>query len=169
VPNDWKCARVTPGRKEGYKMNPNNYRPISVLLVIAKIFEKVIFDQIYEYLATQNLLSNLQSAFRPLYSTLNALLDATDQWYTNMDNALINGILSIDLKKAFDTIDHNIPLKKLSCYGFSNNTLHLFRNCLSERTQVTVINNISSQTCSLQCEVPQGSILGPLLFLIYTN
>jgi hypothetical protein len=86
-------------------MNPNNYRPKSVLSVIAKIFEKVIFDQMYEYLTTQNLLSNLQSGFRPLHSTLTALFDATDQWYINMDNGLINGILFIDLKKAFDTMD----------------------------------------------------------------
>ena len=123
----------------------------------------------YEYLTTQNLLSNLQSGFRPLHSTLTALLDATDQWHTNMDNRLINGILFIDLKKAFDTIDHNILSKKLSCYGFNDNILDLFRNYLSERTQVTVINNISSQKCSLQCGVPQRSILGPLLFLTYIN
>jgi hypothetical protein len=111
--------------------------------VIPKIFEKVIFDQMYEYLTTRNLLSNLQSGFRPLHSTLTALLDATDQWYTNMDNGLINGILFIDLD--------------------------LFRNYLSERTQVTVINNISSQKCRLQCGVIQGSILGPSLFLIYNK
>ena len=117
MPNDWKCARVTP--KEGYKMNPNNYRPISVISVILKVFEKVILHQMYEYLTTHNLLYNLQSGFRTLHSTLTALLDATDQWYTNMDNALMHGILFIDLKKAFDTIDHNILLKELSCHGFS--------------------------------------------------
>ena len=95
------------------------------------------------------------------------MLDATDQWYTNMDNGLINAILFVDLKKAFDTIDHEILLGKLNRYGFSNQTVELFRNYLSGRIQITVINNVSSGSCEITCGVPQGSILGPLLFLLY--
>ena len=81
----------------------------------------------------------------------------------------INAVLFIGLKKAFDTIDHNILLQKLTCYGFSGEVIDLFRNYLSDRTQITVINNIRSDTRKVICGVPQGSILGPLLFLIYTN
>ena len=128
-----------------------------------------MFDQTYNFLNDNDLLSKEQSGFRHLHSTLTAMLDATDQWYTNMDNGLINAILFVDLKKAFDTIDHEILLGKLNRYGFSNQTVELFRNYLSGRTQITVIKNVSSGSCEITCGVPQGSILGPLLFLLYIN
>ena len=87
------------------------------------------------------------------------MLDATDKWSTNMDSGLINVVLFIDLKKAFDTIDHNILLQKLTCYGFSGEVIDLFKNYLSDRTEITVINNIRSDTRKVTCKVPQGSIL----------
>ena len=166
---DWKCARVSAIYKHDSKLDLNNYRPISVLPVVSKFFEKVVFDQAYAFLNKNNLLSDIQSGFRPLHSTLTAMLDVTDKWYTNMDSGLINAVLFIDLKKAFDTIDHNILLQKLTCYGFNKETINLFRNYLSDRTQITVINNTRSDTRKVTCGVPQGSILGPLLFLIYIN
>ena len=164
IPADWKSARVSAIFKNDSKLDLNNYRPISVLPVSAKVFEKVGFDQTYNFLNDNNLLSKEQSGLRHLHSTLTAMLDATDQWYTNMDNGQINAILFVDLKKAFD-----ILLGKLNRYGFSNQTVELFRNYLSGRTQITVINNVSSGSCEITCGVPQGSILGPLLFLLYIN
>ena len=169
IPSDWKTARVTPIYKERSREDPNNYRPISVLSVIAKIFEKVIFDQTYKFLCDNKVLSESQSGTRPLHSTSTTLLEITDKWYTNMDNGLINAILFVDVKKAFDTINHDILLNKLSCYGFTDKTIRLFRNYLIQRTQVTYVNNVPSNYSSVICGVPQGSILGPLLFLLYVN
>ena len=169
IPSDWKNARVTPIFKADSKTDPANYRPISVLSVIAKLFEKAIFNQAYKYLDENNLLSKFQSGFRPLHSTLTALIDMTDNWYLNTDNGLTNAGLFIDLKKAFDTIDHDILLAKLQLYGFRGTTLNLFRNYLTERTQVTVLDNVKSEINYVHCGVPQGSILGPLLFLLYIN
>ena len=139
---DWKSARVTPIFKADSKVDPANYRPISVLFVIAKLFEKAIFNQVYSYLNDNKLLSKYQSGFRPVHSTVTAPIDITDNWYLNIDDGLTNAILFIDLKKAFDTIDHEILLSKLELYGFKGVSLNLFRDYLSNRTQVTVINNI---------------------------
>ena len=169
IPNDWKSARITPIYKADSKVDPANYRPISVLSVIGKLFEKAIFNQVYAYLNENNLLSKYQSGFRPMHSTLTALIDITDNWYLNIDGGLTNAIMFIDLKKAFDTIDHEILLSKLELYGFKGASLNLFQDYLSDRTQVTVINNVKSETSRIRCGVPQGSILGPLLFLLYIN
>ena len=171
IPKDWKSVRVTPIFKADSKVDPANYRPISVLTVIAKLFEKAIFNQVYSYLSDNKLLSKYQSGFRPMHSTLTALIDITDNWYLNIDDGLTNTILFIDLRKAFDTIDHEILLSKLELYGFKGVSLNLFREYLSDRTQdqVTVINNVNSETRFISCGVPQGSILGPLLFLLYIN
>ena len=105
-PDEWKLARVSPVYKEGAKNDPNNYRPISVLPLISKLIERIVFDQFYGYLVVYDLLADTQSGFRPIHSTQTALLEATNEWYLNIDSGLINGILFLDLKKAVDTVDH---------------------------------------------------------------
>ena len=125
-PSEWKTARVSPIFKKGKKNDPNNYRPISVIPAVAKIFEKVIFEQLYNYFNINRLLTHCQSGFRSLHSTLTALLEATSNWSVNIDSGLLNGVIFIDLKKAFDTIDHDILLRRL--YDVDQSSLKWFQS-----------------------------------------
>ena len=167
--DEWKLARVSPIYKFGDKQECENYRPISVLSVAAKIFEKLVCGQLDCYLKKENILTKFQSGFRKDHSTTSSLLTTTNSWLVNMDSGLINGVLFLDLKKAFDTVDHKILLKKLEMYGIRDIALEWFCFYLHLRTQVCRINNTTSTIKKIRCGVPQGSDLGPLLFLIYVN
>ena len=147
----------------------NNYRPVFAISVVAKIFEKLIFEQLYGYLNNNNLISTSQSGFRTLHSTLTALIEAVDNWSINIDNGLLNGVTFIDLKKAFDTIDHSILLRKLQIYGVDQNGIKFFKSYLSYRSQRCCVNDELSEAVPIICGAPQGSNLGPLLFLIHIN
>lgn len=168
-PDDLKVACVSPIHKEGSKTESSNYRPISVLSVIAKTFEKLISIQLTHYLESNKLLSECQAGFRKKSSTQTALLNATNKWYFNMDKGHLNGIIFLDLKKAFDCVDHDILIRKLALYGIEGTTLNLFRSYLSNRSQMCKVDGTISQKKGIRCGVPQGSNLGPLLFLIYIN
>ena len=162
-------ARVSPIYIKGKKDDPYNYRPISVIPVVTKIFENLVHEQLYNYLHDNDLLAKCQSGFRSLHSTLTALLEATENWSLNIDNDLINGVIFIDLKKAFDKIDHNIIIRKFSNYGVDQKALKWFQSYVSDRSQKCSVNGHLSTASSITYGVPQGSIIGPLLFLVYIN
>ena len=170
-PDKWKVAKVLPVYKDDIKSEASNYRPISILPIVSKIIEKIIFNQLYEYLTTNNLLSESQHGFRPHHSTVTALLEATNNWYLNLDNGLLNGALFLDLKKAFDTVNHEILLRKLQIYGVDLHSLRWFKSYLSNGKQSTFVNGTQSSYLDILCGVPQGSVLGHghLLFLVYIN
>ena len=115
-------------------------------------------------------MTDSQSGFRPNHLTCTALISAVNLWLTNMDAGKLNGSVYIDLKKAFDTVDHNILLRKLSCYGVNDNALQLLnKSYLINRTQRSYVNGVLSTEQYVSCGIPQGSILGPFLFIIYVN
>ena len=168
-PLEWKVAKVIPIHKDNEKDELNNYRPISILSAISKVMERLVYNQLYEYLSKNELLSKCQSGFRHSHSTTTSLLDATNEWYANMDQGNLNSVVFVDLSKAFDTVNHSILLKKLSHYGLHAETLKWFNSYLAERRQQSLVNGYLSSAKTIKCGVPQGSILGPLLFLIYIN
>ena len=140
-PSDWKLTKVSTIFKNGSKSDLNNYWPISVIPTVAKIFEKIIYNQLYQYLNENGLLNSGQSGFCSLHSTLTALLETNDNWCVNIDRGLLNGVIFIDLKKAFDTIDHEIILKKLTKYGVDQDALKWFKSYLTNRMQRCNVNN----------------------------
>lgn len=168
-PHQWKSARICPIFKKGDCTDPNNYRPISVLPVISKLLERIVFDQLYPFLNSKDLLHDTQSGFRPNHSTCTALINITEDWYNCIDNGEYVGIVMLDLKKAFDTVNHEILIDKLSDFNLSQDCITWFSSYLSGRTHITCIKGVKSEPTICICGIPQGSILGPLLFIMYIN
>ena len=168
-PDALKVSKVIPLYKKDDKQLFSNYRPISLLPSISKIFEKVILLQLTEYLDKNNILHQNQYGFRKNHSTELASLHLVDYIYYTMDANEIPLNVYIDLSKAFDSLNHKILLSKLKFYGVTGLSLDLLYSYLSNRKQCTLYNSTFSDFIGIKQGVPQGSILGPLLFSIYIN
>ena len=168
-PDAFKTSKVTPLYKKGDKTDLNNYRPISILPTISKVFERVIHVQLYDYFCKNNLLCEQQYGFRSKHSTELATIKLVDFLVKSMDENKIPGAIYLDLSKAFDTLNFNILINKLKFYGFTGTPLKLLENYLRDRHQFVAFKNINSDLKEIRTGIPQGSILGPLFFSIYIN
>ena len=167
VPANWKIAKVIPLFKSGDKHDCNNYRPISLLSALSKLLEKVVHKQTYQYLENK-VLALSQFGFRKARDTSQAILNYLQNIEKN-GTLKYNVSVFIDIKKAFDTVSHEILLEKLDILGIRGIENKWFRNYLTGRSQSTEILGTKSTPKHITCGVPQGSILGPLLFLIFIN
>ena len=168
-PGKLKIARVTPIFKKGNNTLVSNYRPISVLPCFSKLLECIVYNRLYKFLVENNILYQKQFGFQNAHSTEPAILQLVNQITEAFSQGKYTLGISLDFSKAFDTVNHNILLEKLKAYGIQSENLKWFRSYLSNRKQFILYDDFKTEMKIVKCGVPQGSILGPLLFLIFVN
>ena len=168
-PDKWKEAKVKPLHKAGPTNELNNFRPISILPTLSKIIEKHAHDSLLKFLEEYKLLHSTQSGFRPNHSCETALVKMIDNWLQALDKGDLVGVIFVDFRKAFDLVDHEILMEKMKFYNINQQALDWFSSYLSNRTQKVCFDNEISNNGHVKYGVPQGSILGPLLFLLFIN
>ena len=169
--DDWKCGLINPIlKKPGLDLLYKNYRPVSNLQYVSKLTEKVVFNQVYDHMVSNAIFPALQSSYRQFHSTETALIKVMNDILLKMNSQHVTMLILLDLSAAFDTVDHRILLERLSDeVGLRGTALNWFRSYLSDRSQLVSVHGVLSRPFDLNCGVPQGSCLGPLLFIIYAS
>ena len=168
-PTGLKTANIIPIYKSGDKQFTTNYRPISLISNLAKVLEKLLHFRILRFIKKNNILFDNQFGFRKNIGTKEALAHITNILYSHVNMSLPTVVTYLDLGKAFDTVQYNILYKKLSIYGFRGKILNLIKSYLTGRKQSVIVNNVRSAYTTVSVGLPQGTILGPLLFILYIN
>ena len=168
-PTAWKTAKVVPLHKKEEKTSPQNYRPVALLPLFSKILEKAVFIQTIEYLESNELLHPSHHGFRKYHNTCTALIEMHDAWMEALENEEISAVILVDMSCAFDCVDSEILIEKLRLYGGDPSSVQWFQSYLTNRSQKVFIEGSLSSSLSLEAGVPQGSILGPLLYVLFTN
>ena len=168
-PTIWKHAKVVPLLKKGDSLTPKNYRPVALLPIFSKILERVVFNQLVGYLDAHNLIHPNHHGSRAGHSTASALIQMYDTWADEVDSGNMVGVMMVDLSAAFDMVDHAILLQKLEYFGLDDTAILWMKSYLNMRSQSVFVDGCLSPPLTIEHGVPQGSILGPLMYILYTN